>query len=82
MPSQPVRTSAQAEPLLERALRTSARLGEQRSLVDLVLLACEFSDDALEIENLVDGLVSEASERLLRASQDPMLQRRSAATRG
>jgi hypothetical protein len=58
---------------LECALRTSARLGDERSLVDLVLLACEFSDDPLEIEGLVDGLVAESSSRLVPASDDPML---------
>jgi hypothetical protein len=74
---------SQPEPTgrLERALRTSARLGEERSLVDLVLLACEFGDDPLEIEGLVDGLVTEASSRLLRASEDPMLRGRPAAQR-
>ena len=66
--SQPEPTSR-----LECALRTSARLGDERSLVDLVLLACEFSDDPLEIEGLVDGLAAEASSRLLGASRDPML---------
>jgi hypothetical protein len=60
-------------PLLESAIRTSARLGEERSLVDLVLLACDFSDDRQEIDRLVDGLVLEAASRLLPASQDPML---------
>jgi hypothetical protein len=58
---------------LECALRTSARLGDERSFVDLVLLACEFSDDALEIEGLVDGLVAVSSSRLVPASDDPML---------
>ena len=60
-------------PRLERALRTSARLGEERSIVDLVLLACDFSDDPLEIGELVDGLVEETSTRLLSLERDPML---------
>ena len=75
--------NGQREPTsrLERALRTSARLGEERSIVDLVLLACDFSDDPLEIGELVDGLVAEASTRLRSPERDPMLNRGSAAPR-
>lgn len=64
-----------------RAVRESARLGEERSLVDLVLLACDFSDDPVEIGNMVDGLVTEASSRLLSSEDDPMLGRWSPAAK-
>jgi hypothetical protein len=57
-------------------VRESARFGEERSLVDLVLLACDFSDDPVEIGDMVDGLVTEASSRLLTGERDPMLGRR------
>ena len=66
---------------LESVLRTSARLGEERSIVDLVLLACDFSDDPVEIGSLVDGLVTEASNRLRSPERDPMPRRRNAAGR-
>jgi len=64
-------TNSQPEPIgrLESALRSSARLGEERSLVDLVLLACDFSDDPTEIGELVDALVTEASSRLVGAER-------------
>ena len=42
------------------------------SLVDVILLACDFSDDQTEIADLVDDLVRSSHARLLSLREDRM----------
>ena len=60
---------------LERALRALAPCGPALSLVDVVLLACDVSEDATEIDDLVAGVIRSATARILPQQRDPMLAR-------
>ena len=60
---------------LERALRALDPCGPELSLVDVVLLACDVSEDATEIDDLVAGVIRSATARILPQKRDPMLAR-------
>jgi hypothetical protein len=61
-----------AEPL-EQLLRASHPGGGEISLIDLVLLACDLSDDAGELNDLVDCVIESEAARILPADCDPMM---------
>ena len=67
-----------AEPL-ERLLRTADPTGNggacETSLIDLVLAACDVSEDAVEVDDLVDCAIQSGAAHVLPASRDPMLVR-------
>ena len=63
-----------AEPL-ERLLRASHPCGGEISLIDLVLLACDLSEDAGELNDLVDCVIESGAARILPADCDPMMRR-------
>jgi len=56
---------------LERALRAADPRGLELSLVDLVLLACDVSEDESEVGDLVDGLIRSGAARVLPATCEP-----------
>ena len=58
---------------LERALWDLDPGCPERSLVDTVLLACDLSDDAMEIDDLVSGVIERRTTRILPQQRDPML---------
>ena len=58
---------------LEGVLRSLDPLGAEMSIVELVLFACDATDDQTEVRDLVDGLVSNGAARLLPRDADPML---------
>jgi hypothetical protein len=60
---------------IEVALRACGPAGCDMSLVDVVLLACDLSEDEGEINDIVDGLIDRGAARLLPAGADPMLVR-------
>ena len=60
---------------LERALRDFDTGCPEISLVDVVLLACEVSEDATEIDDLVADVIRDATSRILPQQRDPMLAR-------
>ena len=43
------------------------------SIVELVLFACETTEDALEIDDLVEGAIRAGAARVLPREQDPFL---------
>jgi hypothetical protein len=45
------------------------------SLVDVVLLACDFSEDPAGIDDLVEGVIQSGAARILPRDRDPMLVR-------
>lgn len=69
------RPQASPQDHLECVLRSLAPGGCEISLVDLVLLACEASADAGEIDDLVEGVIRSGAAHVLPAACDPMLQR-------
>ena len=60
---------------LERTLRSLDPCGPELSLVDVVLLAWDVSEDATEIDDLVAGVIRSATARILPQPRDPMLAR-------
>ncbi len=60
---------------IERALRAFDPSGPEMSLVDVVLLACDFSEDATGIDDLVEGVILSGAARILPRVRDPMLVR-------
>lgn len=58
---------------LESALRAADPDGCEMSLVDLVLLACDVSEDETEVNDMVDGLIQRGAARILPLERDPML---------
>ena len=72
MPCQP-----ELHPLerFERALRALDPCGPELSLVDVVLLACDLSEDATGIDDLVEGVIESGAARILPRRRDPMLVR-------
>ena len=58
-----------------RSLRTLDPCAKEMSLVDLVLLACDFSEDATGIDDLVEGAIQSGAARILPGERDPMLVR-------
>ena len=58
---------------LERALWNLDPGNPERSLVDTVLLACDLSEDAMEIDDLVSGVIQRRTSRILPRQRDPML---------
>ena len=58
---------------LERLLRASHPCGGEISLIDLVLLACDLSEDAGEVNDLVDCVIESGAARILPADCDPMM---------
>jgi hypothetical protein len=43
------------------------------SLIDLVLFACDLSEDATEVNDIVDGLIENGAARILPIERDPLL---------
>ena len=66
---------SEAHHRLERELRAGHPCGHEISLVDLVLLACEVSEDEGEVGDVVDGLIDSGAARILPVRCDPMLER-------
>jgi len=64
---------AQARQRMERALRASDPCGAELSIVELVLFACEVSEDAGEVDDLVDAMIGAGAVRLLPRERDPFL---------
>ena len=64
---------------LEAALRACDPDGCEMSLVDLVLLACDVSEDESEVNDIVDGLIARGAARILPAACDPMFAQLEAA---
>jgi len=64
---------------LEAALRACGPAGCEMSLIDVVLLACDVSEDETEVNDIVDGLIQRGAARLLPATCDPMLSNLEAA---
>ncbi len=60
---------------LDGALRALDSCGPEISLVDVVLLACDASEDAAEINDLVAGVIQSGATRILPRQRDPMLGR-------
>jgi len=60
---------------LQRGLRAVDPRGPEISLVETVLLACDFSEDATEIDDLVSGAIRSQAARILPRQRDPMLVR-------
>jgi len=60
---------------LERALRDFDTRCPEISLIDVVLLACDVSEDATEIDDLVADVIRGATPRILPQQRDPMLAR-------
>ena len=58
---------------LERALWNLDPASPERSLIDTVLLACDLSEDAMEIDDLVSGVIQRRTTRILPRQRDPML---------
>ena len=58
---------------LERNLWNLDPASTERSLVDTVLLACDLSEDAMEIDDLVSGVIQRQTTRILPRERDPML---------
>lgn len=63
------------EERLERALRVAAGDSAEMSLVELVLFACETSEDEAEIDDLVGAMIRSRRARLLPWDADPFLHR-------
>ena len=60
---------------IEPALRALDPCGQEISLVDVVLLACDASEDATEIDDLVARVIRSGAARILPRLRDPMLVR-------
>ncbi len=58
---------------LETALRACDPAGCEMSLVEVVLLACDLSEDETEVNDIVDGLIERGAARILPIDCDPML---------
>lgn len=58
---------------LECALRAASPSGCEMSLIDLVLFACDLSEDATEVNDIVDGLIENGAARILPIERDPLL---------
>ena len=71
-PGQPAERLAR----LSGALRNVDPLGIELSIIEVVLLACDASEDQGEIRDLVDGLIQSGSARVLPAARDPLLSHR------
>ena len=67
------RTSTAPIDTLESALRSSDPAGREMSLIDLVLFACDVSEDATEVGDVVDGLIARGTARVLPIERDAML---------
>jgi hypothetical protein len=67
--------AAPAPDRLERPLFANDPRGSEISLVDLVLFACDASEDETEVADLVDGAISTGAARILPVDCDPMLAR-------
>ena len=59
----------------ERLARALDHCGPEMSLVDVVLLACDLSEDATEIDDLVASVIRSAATRIVPEQRDPMLAR-------
>ena len=74
--------SMELEPIgapLDRAIRSCGPAGRDLSIVELVLLACDVTEDEGEVNDVVDGLIRCGVARVLPAADDPMLARRESA---
>jgi hypothetical protein len=49
--------------------------GSEMSLVDVVLFACDESEDETEVADLVDCAIASGAARILPTDCDPMLER-------
>lgn len=58
---------------LERALQAVDSRGLETSLVEVVLLACDQSEDATTVDDLVEGVIRSGAARILPRDRDPML---------
>ncbi len=61
---------------LSGALRSIDPQGVELSIIEVVLLACDASEDQSEICDLVDGLIHSGAARILPAADDPLLSHR------
>ncbi len=64
---------------VHRALLAIGPGEPETSIIDLVLLACELSEDEGEIADVVDGAIRSGAVRILPSHRDPMLGRLDAA---
>lgn len=60
-------------PAIEAALRALGPAGCEMSLVDVVLLACEVTEDETEVNDVVDTVIRRGAARLLPVGEDAML---------
>lgn len=74
----PTRPASPTHPL-ETALRICGPEGRDMSLVEVVLLACDLSEDGSEVNDIVDGLIRRRAARVLPTDCDPMLRQVEAA---
>ena len=75
------RTSpARFDTQLEGLLRESEPGGSDMSLIDLVLFACDLSEDAGEINDLVESAIESGAARILPRACDPMMNQLETAT--
>ena len=58
---------------LEATLRTREPGGSEISLIDLVLFACDLSEDPGDVSDLVAGAIETGAARILPGSCDPMM---------
>ncbi len=72
VPCQPELQSLES---LDRALRSQDPCGLEISLIDVVVLACDASEDAAEVNDLVAGVIQSGAARILPRQRDPMLVR-------
>lgn len=57
----------------EHAVRALDPCAAEMSIVDVVLLACDLSEDATEIDDLVASAIQSGAARILPGERDPML---------
>ena len=60
---------------LETALQAVGPAGAEMSLIDVVLLACDVTEDETEVNDVVDALIQRGAARVLPAAEDEMLTR-------
>jgi hypothetical protein len=60
---------------LELAAPAEDTAGPELSIVELVLFACESSEDALEVDDRVAAMIRRDGIRVLRRERDPFLRR-------
>ncbi len=71
----PCRPELQPPESHDRALRAQDACGPEISLLDVEQLACDASEDATEIDDLVAGVIQSGAARILPRQRDPMLVR-------